>query len=222
MGQRVMIAMMLIPRAGPPDRRRADLGARRHRCRRRCSTSSTSWCATNGMGLILISHDLDLVARYCDRILVMNAGRVVEECAAGGLAHAQHPYTRGLLAAVPRMRRDARRAAGARPRRLGRAHERARPRATSTSPTAACRWCTASSFAVAEGESFALVGESGSGKSTVLKAIAGLAPDWTGADRGARPAAGARHRPRLRARRARWCSRTPTARCTRARPSTPR
>lgn len=36
------------------------------------------------------------------------------------------------------------------------------------------------SFAVAEGESFALVGESGSGKSTVLKAIAGLAPDWTG------------------------------------------
>ncbi|WP_116130878.1 ABC transporter ATP-binding protein [Tropicimonas sp. IMCC34043] len=36
------------------------------------------------------------------------------------------------------------------------------------------------SFEVAEGESFALVGESGSGKSTVLKAIAGLAPDWTG------------------------------------------
>lgn len=36
------------------------------------------------------------------------------------------------------------------------------------------------SFDVAEGESFALVGESGSGKSTVLKAIAGLAPDWTG------------------------------------------
>ena len=35
-------------------------------------------------------------------------------------------------------------------------------------------------FEVAEGESFALVGESGSGKSTVLKAIAGLAPDWTG------------------------------------------
>jgi ABC-type dipeptide/oligopeptide/nickel transport system ATPase subunit len=36
-------------------------------------------------------------------------------------------------------------------------------------------------FRVAEGESFALVGESGSGKSTVLKAVAGLAPDWTGA-----------------------------------------
>ena len=36
------------------------------------------------------------------------------------------------------------------------------------------------SFAVAEGESFALVGESGSGKTTVLKAIAGLAPEWSG------------------------------------------
>ena len=58
------------------------------------------------MGLILISHDLELVARYCDRILVMSAGRVVEECPAGGLAQAQHPYTRGLVAAVPRMRED--------------------------------------------------------------------------------------------------------------------
>jgi peptide/nickel transport system ATP-binding protein len=54
-----------------------------------------------GMGLILISHDLALVSRYCDRILVMNAGQVVEECAAGQLDKAQHPYTRGLLAAMP-------------------------------------------------------------------------------------------------------------------------
>jgi peptide/nickel transport system ATP-binding protein len=55
------------------------------------------------MGLILISHDLDLVAGYCDRILVMRAGEVVEQCAARDLALAQHPYTRGLLAAVPRI-----------------------------------------------------------------------------------------------------------------------
>ena len=54
-----------------------------------------------GMGLILISHDLNLVSRYCDRILVMNAGQVVEECAAGQLENAQHPYTKGLLAAMP-------------------------------------------------------------------------------------------------------------------------
>ena len=71
---------------------------------------------------------------------------------------------------------------------------------------------------VAEGESFALVGESGSGKSTILRAIAGLAPDWTGAisvlgaPRGHMLTAILRHV-------ARWCSRTPTARCIRARRS---
>jgi peptide/nickel transport system ATP-binding protein len=47
------------------------------------------------MGLILISHDLDLVARYCDRILVMNAGRG-GGVRGRGTARAQHPYTRGL------------------------------------------------------------------------------------------------------------------------------
>ena len=57
----------------------------------------------HGMGLILISHDLPLVARYCHRIVVMNAGRVVESCVAADLHRARHPYTRGLLDAVPRM-----------------------------------------------------------------------------------------------------------------------
>ena len=56
-----------------------------------------------GMGLIFISHDLNLVARYCDRIMVMHAGEVVESCAAEDLHKATHPYTRGLLAAVPKM-----------------------------------------------------------------------------------------------------------------------
>ena len=54
-----------------------------------------------GMGLVLISHDLDLVARYADRILVMYAGRVMEELRGGELSAAQHPYTRGLLACRP-------------------------------------------------------------------------------------------------------------------------
>ena len=56
-----------------------------------------------GMGLIFISHDLNLVSSYCDRILVMRGGEVVEECAAGQLGNATHPYTRGLLAAIPRI-----------------------------------------------------------------------------------------------------------------------
>ena len=56
-----------------------------------------------GMGLMLISHDLNMVARWCDRILVMYKGQVVEELGAGALQDAQHPYTRGLLASLPRI-----------------------------------------------------------------------------------------------------------------------
>jgi peptide/nickel transport system ATP-binding protein len=53
------------------------------------------------MGLILISHDLNLVSRFCDRVLVMYAGRVVEDIAARRLHEATHPYTRGLLSCLP-------------------------------------------------------------------------------------------------------------------------
>jgi peptide/nickel transport system ATP-binding protein len=56
-----------------------------------------------GMGLIFISHDLRLVARFCDRVLVMYKGRVVEEVQARHLLEAQHPYTRGLLNCLPRI-----------------------------------------------------------------------------------------------------------------------
>jgi len=56
-----------------------------------------------GMGLLLISHDLPLVGHFCDRVAVMYAGRVVEELRAGELAHARHPYTRGLLDCMPRL-----------------------------------------------------------------------------------------------------------------------
>jgi peptide/nickel transport system ATP-binding protein len=57
------------------------------------------------MGLIFISHDLNLVASFCDRVLVMYAGRVVEQLRASELGQAKHPYTRGLLAALPRIDR---------------------------------------------------------------------------------------------------------------------
>jgi peptide/nickel transport system ATP-binding protein len=58
---------------------------------------------SRGMGLIFISHDLNLVASFCDRVVVMYGGQIVETCAAGALHQAQHPYTRGLLAAMPRI-----------------------------------------------------------------------------------------------------------------------
>jgi peptide/nickel transport system ATP-binding protein len=103
MGQRVMIAMMLIPR---PSLLIADepTSALDVSVQAQVLDLMDDLVRGNGMGLILISHDLDLVARYCDRILVMNAGRVVETCEARRLSEATHPYTRGLLAAVPRMR----------------------------------------------------------------------------------------------------------------------
>ena len=56
-----------------------------------------------GMGLVFISHDLDLIAGFCDRVAVMERGRIVESCAAAALETAEHPYTRRLLAARPRL-----------------------------------------------------------------------------------------------------------------------
>ena len=102
MGQRIMIAMMLIPRpalliADEPTSA-LDVSVQGEILR-----LMDELVRERGMGLILISHDLPLVSRYCDRILVMHAGRVVETCAASELDRATHPYTRGLLAAVPRM-----------------------------------------------------------------------------------------------------------------------
>ena len=60
-----------------------------------------------GMGLVFISHDLRLVASFCDRVLVMYAGRVVESLPAERLHEAEHPYTRGLLNCLPRLGRSA-------------------------------------------------------------------------------------------------------------------
>lgn len=54
-----------------------------------------------GMGLILISHDLRLVSSFCDRVLVMYAGKIVEELRASELSRARHPYTQGLLKCLP-------------------------------------------------------------------------------------------------------------------------
>jgi oligopeptide/dipeptide ABC transporter ATP-binding protein len=53
------------------------------------------------LGLLLISHDVTVVRDVCDRVLVMYAGRVVEELPVTRLDRAQHPYTRALLDAVP-------------------------------------------------------------------------------------------------------------------------
>ena len=60
-----------------------------------------------GSALVLITHDLGVVARYADRVVVMYAGRVVESAPAAQLyASPRHPYTQGLMASVPRLDGD--------------------------------------------------------------------------------------------------------------------
>lgn len=102
MGQRVMIAMMLIPE---PRLLIADepTSALDVTVQNKILEVIDDMVSRHRMGLIFISHDLDLVSTFCDRILIMYRGRVVEECRADQLHAAQHPYTRGLLACAPRL-----------------------------------------------------------------------------------------------------------------------
>lgn len=59
------------------------------------------------MGMLLITHDLGVVAELCDRVVVMYAGRVVEEASVQELfARPQHPYTKGLIQSVPKLRQN--------------------------------------------------------------------------------------------------------------------
>jgi peptide/nickel transport system ATP-binding protein len=104
MGQRVMIAMML---AGDPELLIADepTSALDATVQAEILRLIEDLVARRGMGLILISHDLPLVAHFSDRVLVMYAGRVVERLAAADLVRSQHPYTRGLLACLPSLDR---------------------------------------------------------------------------------------------------------------------
>jgi len=102
MGQRIMIAMMMIP---DPDLIIADepTSALDVTVRMRVLGILDDLVAERGLGLMFISHDLNLVATFCDRVLIMYAGRIVESCRASELRDAQHPYTRGLLDALPRI-----------------------------------------------------------------------------------------------------------------------
>ena len=102
MGQRVMIAMMLIP---GPDLLIADepTSALDVTVQNHVLAIMDRLVRDRGMGLIFISHDLNLVASFCDRVLIMYAGRIVETCAADRLHEATHPYTRGLLNALPKI-----------------------------------------------------------------------------------------------------------------------
>jgi len=130
-----------------------------------------------GMAMILVSHDLALVRRYADKILVMREGEIVEGGRARALALApQHPYTRRLLESVPPARQIHPSAAAPAVLAAERLEVRYFLRGGWFRPKHEIKAVDRVSLVVREGHTLGVVGESGSGKSTLARAILKLVP----------------------------------------------
>lgn len=102
MGQRIMIAMMLIPEPGLliADEPTSALDVT---VQLQVLAILDDLVTERGMGLVFISHDLELVASFCDRVIIMYGGRIMEVIEAVNLHKSTHPYTRGLLNCLPKI-----------------------------------------------------------------------------------------------------------------------
>jgi peptide/nickel transport system ATP-binding protein len=144
--------------------------------------------AESGMGMVIITHDLGVVDRVADHVIVMNGGEVVERGPVRQvLTNPQHPYTRRLLDAVPGRHGFSPAvpvAAGAAPllevREVSKVYF-GRPKLFSSAPHAQLRAVDRASFRLARGETLGIVGESGSGKSTLARMLLGLDTPTEGA-----------------------------------------
>jgi len=132
----------------------------------------------DGMGLMIITHDLAVVAEMADRIIVMRHGEVVEQGATADLLRSmQHPYTKMLFAAsAHEVTLPDTPATDTLLEVKGVSRDYRTPRQTLFGKPGTFRAVNNVSFSLKRGERLGLVGESGCGKSTLTRALLGLEP----------------------------------------------